>query len=209
MAVAKLFAPTGEERGEVDLPAGVFGIEPNRHVMWEAVRNHLANQRQGTASVKNRRVITGGGRKPYRQKGTGRARSGTSRSPVWVGGARAFGPRPRDYSYALPRRVRRLALRSALSAKASAGEVMLLSDLPLSEPKTREVDQLLGRLNLREASCLLVLAEHDPTIALAARNIPTLCTREYRQLNAYEVLHAERLLILEPAVSKIEEAWNA
>lgn len=209
MAVAKLFAHTGKASGEIDLPAGTFGVKPNRHVMWEAVRNYLANQRQGTARVRGRGEVRGGGRKPWRQKGTGRARAGTNRSPLWVGGARAFGPKPRDYSYTLPKKVRRLALRSALSAKAEDGEVVILSDFRISKPKTAEVARILKSLELAGMNCLLVVPEHDPDLARAARNIPNLRTLEYRLLNTYEVLHAHRVLVMESAVPKIEEAWKS
>lgn len=208
MAVANLFTQTGEAKGEINLPEGAFGLEPNQHVMWEAVRNYLANQRQGTASVRGRGEVRGGGRKPWRQKGTGRARVGTNRSPLWVGGARAFGPEPRDYSYALPKKVRRLALKSALSAKAKAGEVLVVADFQVAEPKTKEVARVLKGMELTKQKCLMVIPEHDPDLALAARNIPNLQLREYRLLNTYEVLHADRLLIFESAVPKIEEAWS-
>jgi large subunit ribosomal protein L4 len=209
MAVANYYTSTGQAKGEVNLPEGAFGVEPNRHVMWEAVRNYLANQRHGTAKVKTRAEVSGGGRKPWRQKGTGRARAGTNRSPLWVGGGRAFGPRPRDYGYVLPKQTKRLALRSALSAKAQAGEVLVISDFRVAEPKTREVARVLKSLELAETRCLLVVPEHDGDLARAARNIPTLNTRECRLLNAYEVLQAERLLIMESALAKIEEAWKS
>jgi large subunit ribosomal protein L4 len=208
MPMAKYVAHTGEARGEVKLPETVFGLAPNRHVMWEAVRNFLANQRQGTSSVRSRAEVSGGGRKPWRQKGTGRARVGTIRSPLWVHGGRAFGPRPRDYSYELPKAARRLALRSALSQKAGAGEVTVVADFQLAEPRTREVARILQNLEVGEARCLLVVARHDPDLARATRNLPRLQTREYRLLNAYEVLHADRLLILESAVPKLEEVWG-
>ena len=208
MPTAKLLAHTGEARGEVKLPETIFGITPNRHVMWEAVRNFLANQRQGTACVKSRAQVSGGGRKPSRQKGTGRARAGTIRSPLWVHGGRAFGPRPRDYGYELPKQTRRLALRSALSQKAEAGAVTVVADFHLTEPKTREVARMLANLGVADARCLLVVPQHDADLARAARNIPRLNTREYRLLNAYEVLHADRLLILESAVPKLEEVWG-
>jgi large subunit ribosomal protein L4 len=209
MAVANYYTSTGQAKGEVNLPEGAFGIEPNRHVMWEAVRNYLANQRQGTAKVKTRAEVSGGGRKPWRQKGTGRARAGTTRGPLWVGGGRAFGPKPRDYGYVLPKQTKRLALRSALSAKAQAGEVLVISDFRVTEPKTREVAQILKSLSLDEAKCLLVVPEHDAELARAGRNIPALTTRECRLLNTYEVLQAERLLIMESALAKIEEAWKS
>jgi large subunit ribosomal protein L4 len=208
MPTAKILAATGEARGELNLPDSVFGVTPNRPVMWEAARNFLANQRQGNACVKSRADVSGGGRKPWRQKGTGRARAGTTRSNVWVHGGRAFGPRPRDYSYRLPKETRRLALRSALSQKAEAGQVMVVADFTLSEPKTREVARILAALGMVDTRCLLVLPGHDPDLAQAARNLPRLSTREYRLLNAYEVLHADRLLILESAVPKLEEVWG-
>ncbi|MCK4305510.1 MAG: 50S ribosomal protein L4 [Candidatus Eisenbacteria sp.] len=208
MAVAKRFLQTGEATGEVDLPGGTFGIEPNGHVMWEAVRNYLANQRQGTACVKSRGEKRGGGRKPWRQKGTGRARCGTIRSPIRVGGARAFGPKPRDYSYAVPKKVKRLALQSALSSKAQAGDVVVISDFQVSEGRTREVAGMLKGLGLTGTKCLLVLPEHDPLLARATRNLPDLRTLEFRLLNTYEILQAGRLLIMESAVAKIGEAWS-
>ncbi len=208
MAVAKLYAHTGEAKGDVNLPEGTFGVEPNRHVMWESVRNYLANQRQGTASVRSRSEVRGGGRKPWRQKGTGRARAGTSRSPVWVGGGRAFGPQPRDYYFKLPKKVRRLALKSALSEKATAGEVSVVTDFKVPEPKTREVAKILKGLELEGKKCLLVVGEHDSDLMLAGRNIPKLRMLECRLLNAYEVLHADQLLVMESALSKIEEAWG-
>jgi len=208
MPAAKLFTHSSDARGDVQLPEATFGVEPNQHVMWEAVRNYLANQRHGTAKVKGRTEISGGGRKPWRQKGTGRARAGSNRSPIWVGGGRAFGPRPRSYAYVLPRAIKRLALRSALSEKARSGEVRVLSDFSVRERKTREVAAVIKGLGLDDRRCLLVLPEHDADLALAARNIPRLSTRDYRLLNAYEVLHADCLLIMESAVPKIEEAWG-
>jgi len=208
MAVANLFAHTGEAKGEVNLPEGTFGIEPNHHVMWEAVRNYLANQRQGTSAVRTRGEVRGGGKKPWRQKGTGRARVGTNRSVLWVGGARAFGPHPRDYSYRLPKRVRRLALKSALSTKAKEGEVLIVTDFKVDQPKTREIARVMKALQVSDQKCLLVVPDHDGDLARAARNIPNLETLEYRLLNTYQVLHADRVLIMESAVPRIEEAWN-
>jgi large subunit ribosomal protein L4 len=208
MPTAKLLAHTGEARGEMSLPESVFGIPPNRHVMWEAARNYLANQRLGTSSVRTRAEVRGGGRKPWRQKGTGRARAGTTRSPVWRHGGRAFGPRPRDYGYVLPKATRRLALRSALSQKAESGAVTVVADFRIAEPKTREVARVLTNLGVGAVRCLLVVPQHDPDLARAARNLPHLTTREYRLLNTYEVLHAERLIILESAVPKLEEVWG-
>ncbi len=209
MAVANKYTHTGDAQGEVTLPEAAFGVEPNQHVMWEAVRNYLANQRQGTAKVKSRSEVRGGGRKPWRQKGTGRARVGTIRSPLWTGGGRAFGPRPRDYGYALPKKVRRLALRSALSAKAQAGEILVLSDFQIEEARTRRIADILKSLELAEMKCLLVTSEHDPLLVRAGRNIPTLAIRESRLLTTYEVLQVERVLVFESALAKIEEACKS
>lgn len=209
MPAAKLVAHTGEDRGETKLPDGAFGVAPNEHVMWEAVRCYLVNQRQGNASVKNRKQVSGGGAKPWRQKGTGRARAGTIRSPLWVGGARAFGPKPHEYSLAMPKRVRRLALRSALSAKAAGGEITVVSDFKLPEPKTREMTRVLRNLGIGNERCLLVLPAHDGDLLRAARNIPNLRALDFHLLNAYEVLHADRVVIMESAVNRIEEAWKA
>lgn len=208
MAVAKLYTHLGEEKGEMNLPDATFGIEPNVHVMWESVRNYLANQRQGTAKVKTRAEVRGGGRKPWRQKGTGRARAGTSRSPLWVGGGRAFGPKPRDYSYNLPKKVKRLALRSALSSKVQSGGLLVISDFQLPETRTREVVTVLNNLKIKGTKCLVVLPEHNGEFARAARNIPKLKTRECRLLNTYEVLQADHLVIFESAIARIEEAMG-
>ena len=208
MPAARFVTHTGEAKGDAQLPDGTFGMAPNEHVMWEAVRNYLFNQRQGTASVKGRSDMRGGGRKPWRQKGTGRARAGTIRSPIWVGGARAFGPHPRDYYFRLPKRVRHLALRSALSAKAASGEITVVADFKLSKPKTREVAGILKSLEVGRERCLLVTLEHDADLLQAARNIPNLSLLECRLLNTYEVLHADRLLIMESAVGRIAEVWS-
>ena len=206
MPSAKLYAPTGEERGTIELPEWAFGSKIRRHVMWEVVRNFLANQRHGTASVKNRASVSGGGKKPWAQKKTGRARAGTTRSPLWVGGGRAFGPHPRSYSYELPKKVRRVALRSALTLKARESSVAVLSELPLAQAKTREVYSVLRNLGLAQGKTLLVLPEHNPLIHRASRNIPKLSTAVYTNLNTYQVLHSDRLVLLESTVNKMRDA---
>ena len=150
MATAKLYAPTGEEKGTVELPDWAFAQPIHRHAMWEVVRNYLANIRLGTVSTKTRSFVSGGGKKPFAQKKTGRARAGTTRSPIWVGGGRAHGPQPRSYSFEVPKKVRRLALRSALSMKARQEHVAVLSDLPLQDAKTREVYSVLRNLGIGE-----------------------------------------------------------
>jgi large subunit ribosomal protein L4 len=206
MATAKLYAPTGQEKGTVELPDWAFASAIHRHAMWEAVRNFLANQRQGTAMVKNRKLVSGGGKKPWAQKKTGRARAGTSRSPIWVGGARAFGPRPRSYAYELPKKVRRVALRSALTLKAREEQIAVLSDLPLAQVKTREVYSVLKNLGLQGTKILLVLPEYDANVLRAARNIPKLQTEVFRNLNTYQVMRSDRLVLLESTVTRMREA---
>lgn len=205
MPNAKLYAPTGEEKGTVDLPDWAFASRIHRHVMWEVVRNHLANARQGTSKVKNRAKVRGGGSKPWAQKKTGRARAGTRRSVLWVGGGRAFGPRPRSYSYNMPKKIRRLALRSALTLKAKDEGIAVLSELPVSEVKTREVYSVLTNLGLGHTKTLLVLPEYDEQILRAARNIPKLETTIVSNLNTYQVLHSDRLLLLESTVDRMRE----
>lgn len=206
MATAKLYTPSGEEKGSVDLPAWAFGVPINRHVMWEAVRNFLANQRQGTRMTKNRKLVSGGGKKPWAQKKTGRARAGTSRSPIWVGGARAFGGQIQNHKYELPKKIRRLAVRSALSLKARQEQISVLTEMPLHEVKTREVYQVLRNLGLNERKTLIVLAEHDEKVLRATRNLPMVRTAAFADLNTYHVLHSDRLVLLQSTVDRMSQA---
>ncbi|MBD3162687.1 MAG: 50S ribosomal protein L4 [Candidatus Eisenbacteria bacterium] len=206
MATAKLYAPSGEEKGTVDLPAWAFDAPIHRHAMWEVVRAYLANQRQGNASVKNRSAARGGGRKPWSQKKTGRARAGSTRSPVWVGGGRAFGPKPHSFRVEIPKKVRRLALRSALSAKAKDEQVAILAELPLAESKTREVFSVLKNLGVDGARTLLVLPESSESVLRATRNLPKLQTAVYSDLNTYQVLRSDRLVFLSETVDRMREA---
>ena len=205
MPNAKLYAPTGEQKGTIELPEWAFGSRIHRHVMWEAVRNHLANMRQGTAMVKTRAKVRGGGSKPWAQKKTGRARAGTRRSVLWVGGGRAFGPRPRSYRYEMPKKVRRLALRSALSLKAKDELISVLSELPIMEAKTREVFSVLAKLGLDQAKTLLVLPDLDEKVLRAARNISKLEMVVFTDLNTYQVLRSDRLLLLESTVDRMRK----
>ncbi len=193
----------GAEVGSVELPPQIFSAKIHRHVMWQVVTAFLNNQRQGTSQVKTRGLVSGGGKKPFRQKGTGRARQGTSRANLYVGGGRAFGPIPRDYHVELPKKTRRLALRSALSVRAKEGKVVVLADTGVSEGRTREVAALLRGLNLEAAKCLLVLPGNDPLTLRAARNLPKVRTSSAGQLNAYEVLHAEHVLITREALDAL------
>lgn len=205
MPTASLRDAQGAEKGTVDLPAELFDAKIHRHIMWQVVTTYLTNQRQGTSQVKTRGMVSGGGRKPWRQKGTGRARAGTNRSNIWVGGARAFGPTPRDYHIDLPKKTRRMALRSALTAKAKDGQVTILTETGVSEGKTREVLGLLRKLDLAGRKCLLIIEGNDPKVIRAARNLPLVETSSASQVHTYEVLRADHVLITNEAVSALKE----
>jgi len=206
MPTATLREPTGGEKGTVELPAVLFDAKIRRHAMWQAVTTYLTNQRQGTSQVKTRGMVSGGGKKPFRQKGTGRARQGTNRSNIMVGGARAFGPVPRDYHTDLPKQAKRLALRSALTVRAREGQVTVLTGTGVKEGKTREVFELLRSLDLQEKKCLLVLESNDPLTVRAARNLPRLSTTSAAQVNTYEVLRADHVILTEKALEVLKEA---
>ena len=202
---AKHFSAKGDERGTVELPEEVFGQPVHEHSIWEAVRCYLANQRQGTASVKTRAEVSGGGRKPWRQKGTGRARQGSNRSPVWRHGGRAFGPRPRSYNYALPKKVRSLALRSALSARAADSAITVVDVLEFTAPRTKDLAALIAKIGAGEKRCLLVLGEHRPNAYLSGRNIPQLQTIPVRELNPYMVMQSDTIVFEMDGLEKIRE----
>jgi large subunit ribosomal protein L4 len=204
---AKRYSPAGEPLGVLTLPEKAFGQSVSTHVLWEATRCYLANQRQGTAKVKTRSEVAYSSRKPWRQKGTGRARSGTRGSPVWVGGGRAFGPKPRDYGYTLPRQVRRGAILGALSQKAAEGVVHVIDSIALPEPKTKLVAGILRAMGLEGKRCLLVLPETDATFVRCARNIPYVRTVQAASLSAYEIVDAEALVLSGDAVRRIEEVY--
>lgn len=186
----------------------VFGVEVNEALMHQAVVIYQARQRQGTQSTKGRSEVSGGGRKPWRQKGTGLARTGSIRSPIFRGGGIIFGPKPRDFSRDWPKAMRRKALASALSAKVKDGQLVVLDDLRLEAPKTREVVDLLARLDAGRA-VLIVTPETDPTLVVSARNIPGVGTRRAENLNAYDVLVHGKVLMTREAVVKVEEVFGA
>ncbi len=202
---ADLLTKEGTVSGKVDLPDNVFNIKPHKHVIYEAVKSYLANQRQGTASTKGRSEVKASGRKPWRQKGLGRARAGTVASPIWVGGGIAHGPKPRDYYYSLPKKARRLAIRSALSIKAQDGEIKIVESLALEEPKTKRAVELLKSLGLEEKKCLLVVPEKNENIVLATRNIPGVRTTIAKDINIYDVLDSEVIVLEKEAVARIAE----
>ena len=192
-----------EEVGKMSLDEGIFATEVNEALLWETVRMQLANRRQGTHSVKTRGAVRGGGRKPWRQKGTGRARSGSRSSPLWRGGGVAFGPAPRDYSYSMPKKKKRAALRSALAAKARDGELVVVRDLGLEEIKTKTLAQRLKALGVENG--LLVISAKDEIIEKSARNLPKVKVLRVEGLNVYDVLKYDKLVLLESVVEKLEE----
>ncbi|MFN8178565.1 MAG: 50S ribosomal protein L4 [bacterium] len=205
MAKAVSYSAGGEKTGTVDLPDGVFGIVPNSHAVWEAVVNFQANQRLGTVKTKTRAEIARSNSKPWRQKGTGRARAGTWRSPIWVGGGIIHGPKPRDHSYRLPKKARRLALRSALSDRAAADRVLVIDSLEITEIKTKPVQELLNRMELTKEKVLILVKELTDEIALSTRNIPNVVAMPAREVNTYTVVAADRLIITKDALTEMQE----
>ncbi len=204
MPKVALYNMKGEQVGELDLKDEVFGVEVNEAVLHDAVVNQLANRRLGTHAAKTRGEVRGGGRKPYRQKGTGRARAGSIRSPLWRKGGVVFPPQPRSYSYTLPKKVRRLALKSALTSKVQKGSLIVLDSLAMSEPKTKEFASVLDNLKV-DKKALVVTADVDNVIVKSARNIPGVTPTHASSLNVYDVLAHEKLIMTRDAVAKVEE----
>lgn len=204
MPKVALYNQTGTQVGDIELLDSVFGIEPNNHVLHEAVVMQQASLRQGTHAVKGRSDVRGGGRKPWRQKGTGRARQGSIRSPQWVGGGVVFGPTPRSYSYKLPKKVRRLAIRSALSSKVVAAEIVVLEGLNLDAPKTKEMLSVLNSFSA-DRKALVVTADYNDNVALSARNIPGVTFVTADGINVLDVLKHDKLIITKEAVQMVEE----
>ncbi|MBR5153109.1 MAG: 50S ribosomal protein L4 [Clostridia bacterium] len=206
MPTVDIYNVDGKVVGSMDLNENVFGVEVRPDVMHEVVVNYLANQRQGTQSTKTRTEVRGGGIKPWRQKGTGRARQGSIRAPQWVGGGVALGPKPRDYRYTLNKKTRRLALKSALSAKVLENEIIVLDAFSCDEIKTKQVASLLKNLNVKEKA-LIVLPENDKNVVCSARNIAGVDTTFVGAINTYEVLNHTKCIILKDAVTKLEEVY--
>lgn len=206
MPKVALYDMNGAQIGEVELSDEVFGIEPNQAVLYDFVKMQLANKRVGTSSTKTRAEVRGGGKKPWRQKGTGRARVGSTRNPVWTKGGIAFGPKPRDYSYKLPRKVRRLAMKSALSSKVLDNNLILIDELKFEEPKTKLMVQVLEKLNAAKKT-LVVTADGDINITKSASNIPGVKLLRADFINVYDLLNYETLLITRDAVSRVEEVF--
>jgi large subunit ribosomal protein L4 len=197
---------SGAKVGEVTLSDAVFGIEPNEAVVHEAVKNHLANCRQGTQSALTRAEVSGGGRKPWRQKGTGHARQGSTRSPQWTHGGIVFAPKPRDYSYVLNKKMKRLALKSVLSAKAADGEIVVVDTIKMDAIKTADFRKFLNAVKA-DGKAMVVIPEKDDVVIKSARNIPGVSTTTATILSVYDILNAKKLVIDQTALAKIEEVF--
>ena len=196
----------GKNVGSVDLAESIFGIEPNAAVMHQMVVSYLANQRQGTQSALTRSEVSGGGRKPWRQKGTGRARQGSTRAPQWYHGGVVFAPKPRDYRFSVNKKVKRLAMKSALSSKAQAEEIIVIDSIAFDEIKTAKAAAMLKAVG-SERKALIVLPEVDEKAIKSARNIPGVKTAQVNEMNVYDILNADKLIIAKDALRRIEEVY--
>ena len=205
MPKANVYNMAGQQVGEVELSEGVFGVEPNEPAVHAVVVNHLANCRQGTQSALTRAEVSGGGRKPWRQKGTGHARQGSTRAPQWTHGGIVFAPKPRDYSYVLNKKVKRLALKSALSAKAASGDIVVVDSLNLDEVKTKAMKGFLDTVGAKKA--VVVTPEVNETVIKSARNIPGVVTTTAKILSVYDIVNAKQLVIDKAALAIIEEVY--
>jgi len=203
MANAKLFNMAGQQIGDIELSDAVFGIEPNQTVVHEVVKNHLANCRQGTQSALTRAEVSGGGIKPWRQKGTGRARQGSTRAPQWTHGGIVFAPKPRDYSYTLNKKVKRLALKSVLSDKAATGNIIVVDNLSMDEIKTKTFQNFMNAVESKKA----VVITACPNVVKSARNIPGVVTTSATLLSVYDLVNANQLVIDKAALATIEEVF--
>jgi large subunit ribosomal protein L4 len=206
MPKVDLYNMSGEVVGDIELQDSIFGIDPNVQVMHIAVLNQLANKRQGTQSTKTKSEVRGGGKKPWRQKGTGRARQGSIRSAQWIKGGIVLGPKPRSYSYTIPKKVKRLALKSALSSKVVDNDILVLDNLAVEDGKTKKMASILDSLKV-DKSALLVLSDDSDLVARAARNIPGVKTAYVNTINVFDLLKYEKFIITKEAVAKVEEVY--
>ena len=206
MSTMKVLNMAGAEVGTVELNDAIFGIEPNEAVVHEVVKNHLANCRQGTQSALTRAEVSGGGRKPWRQKGTGHARQGSTRAPQWTHGGIVFAPKPRDYSYVLNKKVKRLALKSVLSAKAAEGKLVVIDSIKMDAIKTADFRKFLNAVKV-DGKAVIVTPEVDTVIVKSARNIPGVLTTIANLLNVYDIINAQYLVVDQAALAKIEEVY--
>ena len=205
MANVSVYNIEGKEVGSIELNDAVFGVEVNEHLVHMAVVNQLANNRQGTQSAKTRSEVSGGGRKPWRQKGTGHARQGSTRSPQWTGGGVVFAPKPRDYSFKMNKKEKRAALCSALSSKVAESQIIVLDEFKLDEIKTKKFVEVMN--NLKASKALVVLEGENKNVVLSGRNIPTVKATATNEINTYDVLKYETLVVTKAAVEKLEEVY--
>jgi len=206
MSTVKVVSMSGRKTGEVELNDAIFGIEPNMAVVHEVVKNHLANCRQGTQSALTRAEVSGGGKKPWRQKGTGRARQGSTRAPQWTHGGIVFAPKPRSYSYVLNKKVKRLALKSVLSAKAADGEIIVVNKIEMDEIKTKTFRKFLDDVKA-DGKAVVVTPEVNPNVVKSARNLPGVVTTPARLINVYDLVNAKYLVVDKEALAVIEEVF--
>lgn len=206
MAKVTMLTMAGAEAGTIELNDAIFGIEPNEYAVHAIIKNYLANQRQGTQSAKTRGDVRGGGRKPFRQKGTGRHRQGSTTDPTQVGGGVAFAPKPRSYRYTVPKKLRRLAMFSALSSKVAENEIIVLDKLEMDEPKTKDMLKVLEAVKAQKKA-LIVTAENNENVIKSANNIPGVRTTTVGQMNVYEIINHGSFIITKDAVAKLEEVY--
>lgn len=204
MPKVEIYTIAGEQAGEMELNENVFGVEINEALVHQAVVMQLASQRLGTHATKTRGLVRGGGRKPWKQKGTGRARSGSTRSPIWVGGGTVFGPTPRSYAFRMPRKQRRLALKCALSSKVQNGEIVVLDQIDFEQPKTKQVVEMLNKFSV-DKKALIITADEAENVERSSRNIPGVKAISSCGLNVYDILNHNKLFITKDAVTRIEE----
>lgn len=205
MAKVSVFNMEGKQVGEIELNDAVFGVEVNEHLLHMAVVSQLANKRQGTQSAKTRAEVSGGGKKPWRQKGTGHARQGSTRAPQWTGGGIVFAPKPRDYSFKLNKKEKRLALKSALTSRVNENKFIVVDSFSFDEIKTKKFQAAMN--NLKVAKALVVLNDEDKNAAISAKNIPTVKTAYTNTINVYDILKYDTLVVAKDAVAKIEEVY--
>ena len=203
----KVLDMTGNQVSDIELSDAVFGITPNVSAMHTMVVNYLANQRQGTQSTLTRTEVSGGGKKPWRQKGTGHARQGSTRSPQWTHGGIALGPKPRSYRFTVNKKLRRLAMKSALSSKVLEGEMIVLDNITLSDYKTKDVVKMLGAIGVGDSKALIVMPEADAKVIKSAANIPGVKTALVNTINVYDILNYDKFVVVKDAVAKIEEVY--
>ena len=207
MANVKVYNMSGAEVGEIELNDAVFGVEINEHVMHLAVKQYLANQRQGTQSTLTRTEVSGGGRKPWRQKGTGHARQGSTRAPQWTHGGIALGPKPRTYRFTVNKKLKRLAMKSALSSKVLSGDMIVLDAIAMNEYKTKDIVKMLKAVGAEGQKALIVMPEVDSKVIKSASNIPGVKTALVNTINVYDILNYDKFVVVKDAVAKIEEVY--